>query len=326
MGLKVILLLAIGQVDLKSIEQKFVQIGEVIKPSVVAIQTYKVLKSPDGEEVVRVTNSNGSGFIANSGGFIVTNYHVVENSDAIEVIMHDKKSYTGTVFNYDSRRDIAIIKINVQNLVTAKYEDDEIQVGQWSFVCGNPFGLASYDGQCSLTHGIISALNRDMTDRFSQPESNRYYGDMIETTAVISPGNSGGGLFNIDGEIIGIVTGVEVSSKSMRDHGFAIPLNSNNRKIINRMIEGDKPSRPYMGVVVIDSMSPRGAKVIDINIPQIDLMIDDVITQFNSVDVLDHNHLIRLVENTAIDSLARVVYVRGKTTQKTSVKIKSKEN
>lgn len=187
--------------------------------------------------------SLGSGFIMNSEGYILTNNHVVEGADEIQVMVDGKQKYDGKIVGSDSKTDLAVIKITAPNLPSAPLGDsDQMQVGDWVMAVGNPFGLDH-----TVTAGIISAKGRVIG---AGP-----YDDFIQTDASINPGNSGGPLFNLKGEVIGVNTAIVAAGQGI---GFAIPINM-AKDLVPQLISKGKVTRAWLGVGIQD-ITPELAK------------------------------------------------------------------
>lgn len=324
-------------VDLKALQQTFIDLAEKVRPSVVAIRTYQVRRPGAADTVVRVPQSQGSGFIIDSNGHIATNAHVVEGAEAITVVVQNGIRYDAEVIRIDARGDLAVLKIPAEGLPAVRWGNtSNLRVNQWSFACGNPFGLANDDGRASITHGVISALNRQMTDRLVGDESDRYYGNLIETSAAINPGSSGGPLFNIDGEVIGIVTAIETSSGVSEGHGFAIPTDGFVRGVLDTLKAGRSFHYGFLGISVeeadppvsrrvADSLQPRGAKIRDLSpdgpAGRAGLQPEDVVMEFNGVAVESRDHLIRMVGFTPVGTDASLTYLRKQVKRKAVVTV-----
>jgi|SRR3989339_8979 len=181
--------------------------------------------------------SLGSGFIIDQEGYIVTNNHVVDNADEIQVTMKDGKEFKARILGRDPKTDLALIKIEAgKNLPTVNFGDsDKLEVGQWVVAIGSPFGL-----EHTVTAGIVSAKGRVLG---SGP-----YDDFIQTDASINPGNSGGPLLNMAGEVVGINTAIMPGGQGI---GFAIPVNL-AKKIIEQLKNQGEVTRGWLGVVIQD--------------------------------------------------------------------------
>lgn len=191
------------------------------------------------------TRSSGSGVIISDDGFIVTNNHVIEEASNIEVVMNDNKRFFAKLIGTDPTTDLALLKIQAKNLPFLKYGDsDRITPGEWVLAVGNPFDLNS-----TVTAGIVSAKARNigiLRDRNGlQVES------FIQTDAAVNPGNSGGALVNLRGELIGINTAIATSSGSYQGYSFAIPV-SLVKKIMDDLLEFGKVQRGLLGIQITD--------------------------------------------------------------------------
>ena len=188
----------------------------------------------------------GSGFILTEDGYILTNYHVVENSNSITVAMYNGDTYDAALIGYDESNDVAVLKIDAQGLSPVVLGDsDNLNVGDSVVAIGNPLGELTF----SLTAGAVSALNRDVTMSSGSTQ------ELIQTDCAINSGNSGGALFNLYGEVIGITnakySSSSSSSASIDNIGFAIPIN-HVKNIITSIIEKGYIVKPYIGVSVTD--------------------------------------------------------------------------
>ncbi len=191
----------------------------------------------------------GSGVIINDEGYILTNEHVIKQADKITVTLSDGREFVAEVKGVDSRSDLAVIKINANNLPVAKLGDsDNLKIGQWVVAIGNPFGFAMQNPEPTVTAGVISALHRSLRGVDFQ---GRDYSDLIQTDAAINPGNSGGPLVNLKGEVIGINVAIFSTSGGYQGLGFAMPANIASR-IISRLIEGKKIVYGWLGITVQD--------------------------------------------------------------------------
>ena len=216
------------------------QIASVVSPSVVAITTEQMSGSQTWFGGYYVQSGAGSGVINSQDGYILTCAHVVSGATSIKVQLDSGDTYDATIVGSDSTSDIAVIKIEATGLTPAVIGDsDALAVGETVVAVGNPLGTLSN----SVTDGIISALNREVT-----VEDNDM--TLMQTSASISPGNSGGGLFNANGELIGIVN-AKSSYSEAEGIGFAIPINS-AMSIAQELIQNGSVARPALGVKIYD--------------------------------------------------------------------------
>ena len=218
-----------------------VRAAQAVGPAVVGI-TNKAYARDYYNRKVLVEQGTGSGVIFNAQGYIATNYHVVEGAQEIAVSLSDGRVLTGKVLGVDQATDLAVVKIEGDNLPVAAFGDsDGLLVGEPAIAIGNPLGL-EFKG--SVTAGVISALNRSI-------EIGERKFKLIQTDAAINPGNSGGALVNADGVVVGI-NSAKISVAGVEGIGFAIPINS-ARPILQSIIEKGRVIRAYLGVGVIDA-------------------------------------------------------------------------
>ena len=262
----------------------------------------------------------GSGFILTQDGYILTNYHVDESSDSIKVTTYDGTSYDAQLIGYDESNDIAVLKVDANDLTPVVLGDsDSVSVGDSVVAIGNPLGELTF----SLTAGAISALDRPVT------LSSGTTMNLMQTDCAINSGNSGGALFNMYGEVIGITNAKYSSSSSSSEAsidniGFAIPINQ-VRSIVESIIQNGYIIKPYIGVSVSDVSSesqsyglPQGAAVRSVveNSPAAEagLQENDIITAANGDAITGSNDLVKLVKAaSAGDTLELTVYRQGQT-------------
>ncbi|WP_341528450.1 HhoA/HhoB/HtrA family serine endopeptidase [Nostoc sp. UHCC 0302] len=196
---------------------------------------YNLPKVPSQE----IERGIGSGFIIDSNGEILTNAHVVNGADTVSVTLKDGRSFKGKVMGADPVTDVAVVRIQADNLSAVKLGDsNKLQPGAWAIAIGNPLGLDN-----TVTHGIISATGRSST-QVGMPNERV---DYIQTDAPINPGNSGGPLLNASGQVIGINTAIIQNSQGL---GFAIPINT-AKKITTQLITTGKVTHPYLGIQML---------------------------------------------------------------------------
>ena len=265
----------------------------------------------------------GSGFIFSDDGYILTNFHVVEDSSSISVAMYDGKTYDAKLVGYDESNDVAVLKIDAKDLVPVVLgNSDNINVGDSVVAIGNPLGELTF----SLTSGAISAKDRDIT--MSGGNTMR----LMQTDCAINSGNSGGALFNMYGEVIGITNAKYSSSSaseaSIDNIGFAIPINK-ARSIAESIIEKGYVSKPYIGVsattVSAETQSyglPQGAAVKEVAsdgpAAAAGLKVNDIITHIGGKTITGSGDMVTIVgESQPGDVLKFTVYRKGSTLELT---------
>ncbi len=261
--------------------------------------------------------ASGSGFILSDDGYILTNFHVIEDSDSIHVHLYTGESYNATLVGYDKSNDIALLKIQAEGLTPVILGDsDNTNVGDVVVAIGNPLGELTF----SLTAGAVSALNREVT------MSNGVTMTLMQTDCAINSGNSGGALFNLYGEVIGITNAKYSSSSSgqasIDNIGFAIPIND-VRNMIESIIEKGYISKPYIGVSVQDVSAetqsyglPQGASVKNVTADspaeKAGLRVNDIITSVNGSTITGSRDLVSIVNDASVgDTLSLTVYRQG---------------
>ena len=234
------------------------QVSEMVSPSVVVITTEQVVYSQwswYGQN--QVESGAGSGVIISSDGYILTCAHVVSGASQITVTIGDT-DYTATVVGEDDTSDVAVLKIDATGLTPATVGDsDSLSVGDSVLAVGNPLGELGG----TVTSGIVSALNRSVT---IQGTSSTNTMSLIQMDASVSPGNSGGGLFNMNGELIGLVN-AKSSSSDAEGLGFAIPINDAIQVAQDLLENGYVSGRPYMGITYIAVADAQTAAQLNVN-------------------------------------------------------------
>lgn len=205
--------------------------------------------------------SGGSGFIVSSNGYILTNYHVIEGADRITVSLSDKRSFTAQVIGADPSTDVAVIRIDAENLPAVSLGDsDASRVGEWVLAIGNPGFDDASTLDFTVTSGIISAKGRPLNVLEDRTDEGNYsIEDFIQTDAVINPGNSGGPLVDIKGRVIGINTAIATTTGYNQGYGFAIPMNLAQR-VMKDLIAHGYVRRALLGVSITE-ISPEDAEV-----------------------------------------------------------------
>ncbi|HUU92955.1 MAG TPA: trypsin-like peptidase domain-containing protein [Phycisphaerae bacterium] len=205
---------------------------------------------PNHPRVPFRSQGNGSGVIITSGGFILTSEHVVRDATEIEVTLATRKRYRAKVVGADPRRDLAIIRIDARNLPVARLGDaSTLRRGQFVLALGSPFGFGR-DGQASLSFGIVSGTGRAIPG--VGRELDRYYGNLIQTDAAVNPGNSGGPLVDLDGKVVGVNAVISSQTGTSDGVGFAVPITSGTRAIIERLKKGEEIVYGFVGIEITE--------------------------------------------------------------------------
>ncbi len=329
----IILFLFAFNVNAKDYPGSFADLAEKLMPSVVNISTTQIISTRTnpfpfefppgspfedmfrdfGEPQQRRTSALGSGFIIDEDGIIVTNNHVIQGAEDIFVTVNGEKEYAAEIVGTDPLSDIAVLKIKSEEIFSpVKFGDsDSARVGDWVIAIGNPFGLGG-----TVTSGIISARNRSI--------GLSRYEDYIQTDASINSGNSGGPLFDMNGDVIGINTAILGQSGSI-GIGFSIPSNS-AKKVINQLIEFGETKRGWLGVriqIVTKEIAeakgldkPVGALVVSVadNSPsdKAGIKSDDIILEFDGKKINEMKELPKIVAETEVGKTVNVKVWRNK--------------
>jgi len=314
--------------SLEALNQERRALVKSVIPSVVAVKTSKKIGirrqygldpfefffgNPRGQfrsprEEALVQNSLGSGVIVTNEGHIITNNHVVDQVDEIEVQLSDGRTKKARLVGADSQIDLAVLKIDDPGVKPLKLADsDTVQAGDFVLAIGNPFGFEE-----TVTDGIISSKGR--------PGRSDYFGDLLQTNAAINPGNSGGPLINLRGEVIGINTAIASTTGGSQGVGFAIPSNT-VRTALESLLKQGRIIRGYLGIqaravqpgqrgadnegVVVEEILP-GSPAAEAQLQQ-----GDVIRKFDGRDVKNFNVLRSLVSQTELNKKVELEIERG---------------
>ena len=278
---------------------------------------------PKGERSPRRVNSLGSGFVIDPDGIVVTNNHVIADADEITVVFNDGSKLKAELIGKDAKTDLAVLKVKPDKpLKSVKFgNSDRIRLGEWVVAIGNPFSLGG-----SVTAGIISARNRDIN---SGP-----YDNYIQTDAAINRGNSGGPLFNLEGEVIGVNTAIISPSGGSIGIGFAVPANT-AMAVIGQLREFKEVRRGWLGVriqQVTDDIAEslglkqaRGALIagVDDKGPAKPAGIEagDIVVKFDGRDIKEMRDLPRIVADTPVGKDVEVIIIRKGKEEKKTVKL-----
>ncbi len=228
--------------NLKALDDAFTSVVDYAAPAVVNIRAANSRTTDEDGNFVGATGGTGSGVIFRPDGYILTNDHVVGGFDSVTVTLNDGREFKGKAIT-SPESDLAVVKIDAKDLPTVKFSDsNDVKAGQYAIAIGSPFGLEN-----SVTIGHVSALSRQSQIPDMRLGQMRTYSDMIQTDASINMGNSGGPLFNINGEVIGINTAIVSQTGGSEGIGFAIPSNR-ARIVAESLIENGKVVRGYLGI------------------------------------------------------------------------------
>lgn len=317
-----------GMEVLAAMDQEYTRLAEAVMSSVVSIYTSRVVHNravpdpfefffgprggrPQGRDSIQ--NSLGSGVIVSKEGHVLTNNHVVADTDDIKVKLRDGREFTARLIGSDPKVDVAVLKIDADNIEPLALGDsDKIKVGSLVLAIGNPFGL-----QETVTHGMISAMGRQLSDDNSI--------DFLQTDTAINPGNSGGPLVNLRGEVIGINTAIGNFSGSgtWQGVGFAIPSNA-ARRSMESIIQTGRVIYGYLGVA-IQGLTPERAAQLGLKTDKGALVegvmpgspaekagveTGDVIVALDGEEVDDVRQLLRKVSRIAVGSTVKIGVIR----------------
>lgn len=214
-----------------------IAIAEKVTPSVVGVKTFGTAYTYWGQRIPNQELGSGSGIIYSKDGYIITNYHVIEDATSVMITLSNDEEYDARIIGSDASSDLAVLKVEAENLPAADFGDSSaLQIGELVVAIGNPLGYEN-----TVTDGIVSGLNRQLTDYIDSAT-------LIQTNATINSGNSGGALANSRGEVIGINSAKLVASNA-EGMGFALSINE-VQPIVEEIISKGHVSRPYLGVSI----------------------------------------------------------------------------
>jgi S1-C subfamily serine protease len=309
---------------LQSDEEATINVFERVSPSVVFIKNASLQWDWFSSYLYEIPQGAGSGFVWDTQGHVVTNYHVIYQADKIEVILSDQKSYAASVAGVSPEHDLAVLKIDApQDLLKAISLGDSknLRVGQKAISIGNPFGL-----DYSLTTGVVSALGRSM-----RSIGGRKIHDVIQTDAAINPGNSGGPLLDSSGKLIGVSTLIYSPSGASAGIGFAIPVDIVKR-VVPQLIQYGKIKKVGLGIVVVpDNIRARlgvdGALILDMQRGGAadqaglrstkrsslgDIVYGDIILELDDQRIKNNDDLVQYFENKKVGDRVEIKFLRGR--------------
>ncbi len=243
-------------------EQATIELFKQASPAVVHITSLALHRDAFSLDITEIPQGTGSGFIWDPQGHVVTNYHVVRNSDAFQVTLADGTSHDAKVVGVERDKDLAVLKISSGSAALVEIDvgtSADLQVGQKVFAIGNPFGLDQ-----TLTTGVISGLGREIKSVSQRPIMG-----VIQTDAAINPGNSGGPLLDSSGRLIGVNTAIYSPSGAYAGVGFAVPVDTVNR-IVPELIRHGKVIRPGLGISAFEDQVTRAAGLEGVVLREVD--------------------------------------------------------
>ncbi len=290
-----------------------IAIAQKVTPSVVGVKTFGTAYTYWGQRIQNQELGSGSGIIYSEDGYIVTNYHVIENATSVMITLSDGTEYDARIVGSDASSDLAVLKVDAQNLPAAEFGDsDALQIGELVVAIGNPLGYEN-----TVTDGIVSGLNRQLTN----------YTDamtLIQTNAAINSGNSGGALVNSKGEVIGINSAKLVASNA-EGMGFALSINE-VKPIVQEIISKGHVSRPYLGVSInsqyqVDQSTaekyeiPMGIQIADVvkggPADKAGLQAGDIIYKVNDTLIQKFDDLSQIIDNSKVGDKLRILVDRN---------------
>ncbi|MEI6255202.1 MAG: trypsin-like peptidase domain-containing protein [Planctomycetota bacterium] len=288
--------------ELRSVGKLFTTLARVIGPAVVNVTSKKRLQSLAdeigalrGETPTGITDESvGSGVIVEADGVIITNYHVVAQSDEIDVLLSDGRRFQADLVGADAATDLAVLRIKAQNLPKAEWANsDEVEVGEMAWAIGNPFGLDR-----TITYGIVSAVGR-------RGVVGNPFQEFLQTDASINPGNSGGPLVDVHGHVMGITTAI--IGKGFRGIGFAIPSNT-ARRVCEEICTTGHVERGYLGMALrelpVGFAGRPGAAVAAVEpkspAAEAGVKAGDIVLRFDGEDITEPTTLVLLLTRSPI--------------------------
>jgi S1-C subfamily serine protease len=322
-----------GQQVLLEDERNTIQVFGETAPSVVFITTKVVRRDFFSMDVFEIPQGSGSGFVWDKKGHIVTNFHVVQGANIVNVTFSDHSNYQADVVGAEPSKDLAVIKVDAPSRILQPVpvgSSANLRVGQKVMAIGNPFGLDQ-----TLTVGVVSALGREITS-----VSNRKIRNVIQTDAAINPGNSGGPLIDSQGAFIGVNTAIIAPSGANAGIGFAVPVDV-VKGIVPQLIQYGKVIRPGLGISVVDDSIARRLGIEGVIIRSVSsgsaadkaglkgisrnqrgqIILGDVIVGIKGMSVEDYDELAYALEQCQIGEVVAVEYVRDGEKRKTQVRL-----
>ena len=330
-----------GTIDFRAAAEQTVHAVVHIKTKFTSQQTYYdpfqgFFGGGSGMQIVpKEQESSGSGVIISNDGYIVTNFHVVQNAEKIEVTLNDKRTYEAELVGTDPNTDLAVLRVQEKGLPFIAYgNSDDVKVGEWVLAVGNPFNLTS-----TVTAGIVSAKARNINIISGNGSGSGAVESFIQTDAAVNPGNSGGALVNTLGQLVGINSAIATSTGSFSGYSFAVPVNL-VRKVVVDLVEFGTVQRGYLGINIkdVDAQLVKEQKLDKLNgVYVVGVLADgaaasagldggDVIIKVGEIFVNNVSELQEQVNNFRPGDKVVVTYVRDSKEKIVNVILKNKNN
>ena len=313
-------------------DEPVARVAAQVGPSVVQVNVQAIQLTPFGTQQGQ---GLGSGVIYRRDGYIITNNHVVENASEVNVAFADGSTERGEVVGADPSTEIAVVRVNRDDLPAARFAEESPTVGQLAVAIGSPSGF-----QSTVTEGVISGLNREVPGRFTRGQQQAALVDLIQTDAAVSPGSSGGALVDRSGEVVGInVAYLPPAETGAESIGFAIPSETAT-SVADQLIENGRVSNPFLGVRGLRDLTPDIARQFELSVesgaifaevvpggPADDAGMNsgDVIIALDSAEIADSGDLLAALRDYRPGDDVTLTVVRGGRGNEESVEVELEE-
>lgn len=314
-------------------ERNTIEIFEYASPSVVYVTNEQLVRDPRSFDLLSVPRGAGTGFVWNDDGYIVTNFHVIENARRVMITLQDQSTWPAEVVGLAPERDLAVLKVEVSGKKLRplhRGDSGQLSVGHKVLAIGNPFGL-----DATLTTGVVSALGREI-----EAPNKRKIHNVIQTDAAINPGNSGGPLLNSQGQLIGVNTMIYSPSGASAGIGFAIPVNT-VKDIVPQLIEHGRIIRPVIGIDVAPDQWAQHSGVRGVPILRVapgspadkaklrgaqrsrwgSVVLGDIIVAIDDHPTHTYDELMTALEKYEPGESVELVFVRGEKTERQRLRL-----
>ncbi|MGD8175590.1 S1C family serine protease [Marinimicrobium sp. ARAG 43.8] len=318
-------------------ERNTIEVFEYASPSVVYVTNEQLVRDPRSFDLLTVPRGAGTGFVWNEQGYIVTNFHVIENARKVVITLQDQSVWPATLIGLAPERDLAVLKIDAPDKKLKPLtlgDSGQLVVGSKVLAIGNPFGL-----DATLTTGVVSALGREI-----EAPNKRKIRNVIQTDAAINPGNSGGPLLNSSGELIGVNTMIYSPSGASAGIGFAIPVNT-VKDIVPQLIEHGRMVRPIIGIDIAPDHWAQQAGVRGVPVLRVapgspaqraglqgversrwgSIILGDIITALDQYPTRNYDELMTALEKYEPGDRVQLVFERAGKTERREITLAAPE-